>query len=63
MAPMTNGMEMHRDSRLTAEDILSTMGADHVAIATGNRGAAMLSRGCLHPIPTDPAMPFSRPTT
>ena len=37
MAPMAN-VEIYRDSRLTAEDILS-MGADHVAIATANRRA------------------------
>ncbi|NGM46583.1 FAD-dependent oxidoreductase [Rhodobacter sp. SGA-6-6] len=60
MAPMPN-VEIYRDSRLTAEDILS-MGADHVAIATGavwRRDA--VARLHLHPIPTDPAMPIYTP--
>ena len=60
MAPMTN-LEIYRDSRLTADDILA-MGAEHVAIATGaswRRDA--VARLHLHPIPTDPAMPVYSP--
>ena len=60
MAPMTN-VEIYRDSRLTAEDILS-MGADHVAIATGSHWRRdAVARLHLHPIPTDPAMPLFTP--
>ncbi len=60
LAPLPN-VEIYRDSRLTPEDILS-MGADHVAIATGatwRRDA--VARLHLHPIPTDPAMAIYTP--
>jgi dimethylamine/trimethylamine dehydrogenase len=60
LAPMPN-VEIYRDSRLSAEDILA-MGADHVAIATGaswRRDA--VARVHLHPIPTDAAMPIYTP--
>ena len=60
IAPMTN-LEVYRDSRLTADDVLA-MGAEHVAIATGaswRRDA--VARLHLHPIPTDAAMPIFSP--
>ena len=60
IAPLAN-LEVYRDSRLTAEDVLA-MGAQHVAIATGahwRRDA--VARLHLHPIPTDPAMPIFTP--
>ena len=55
LAPLAN-VEIFRDSRLAADDILA-MGAQHVAIATGaswRRDA--VARLHLQPIPTDPAM-------
>ena len=60
LAPLAN-VEIFRDSRLAADDILA-MGAQHVAIATGaswRRDA--VARLHLHPIPTDPAMPVFCP--
>jgi len=60
LAPMPN-VEIYRESRLTAEDLL-TLEADHIAIATGatwRRDA--VARLHLHPIPTDPAMPVFTP--
>jgi dimethylamine/trimethylamine dehydrogenase len=60
IAPLAN-VEVYRDSRLTAEDVLA-MGAEQVAIATGahwRRDA--VGRFHLHPIPTDPAMPVFCP--
>ncbi len=60
IAPMPN-LEVYRDSRLTADDVLA-MGAEHVAIATGaswRRDA--VARLHLQPIPTDPAMPVFTP--
>ncbi|MGA0542343.1 FAD-dependent oxidoreductase [Neotabrizicola sp. VNH66] len=60
LAPLPN-VEIYRDSRMTAEDLLS-LEADHIAIATGatwRRDA--VARLHLHPIPTDPAMPVFTP--
>jgi len=60
IAPMPN-VEVYRDSRLTAEDVLG-FGAQHVAIATGatwRRDA--VARHHLAPIPTDPALPLFTP--
>ncbi|MGB4827160.1 MAG: NADH:flavin oxidoreductase, partial [Paracoccaceae bacterium] len=60
MATMTN-VDIYRDSRLTAEDVLA-MGADHVAIATGAQWRRdAVARLHLHPIPTDAAMPVFTP--
>ena len=60
MAPMPN-VEIYRDSRLTAEDILA-MGAHHVGIATGSSWRRdAVARLHLHPIPTDAAMPVFTP--
>jgi dimethylamine/trimethylamine dehydrogenase len=60
MAPLPN-VEIFRDSRLTAEDILA-MGAHHVGIATGSSWRRdAVARLHLHPIPTDPAMPVFSP--
>jgi dimethylamine/trimethylamine dehydrogenase len=60
IAPLPN-VEVYRDSRLTAADVLG-MGFQHVAIATGatwRRDA--VARLHLAPIPTDPAMPVFTP--
>jgi dimethylamine/trimethylamine dehydrogenase len=60
IAPMPN-VEVYRDSRLTADDVLA-MGVEQVAIATGahwRRDA--IARYHLHGIPTDPAMPVFSP--
>jgi dimethylamine/trimethylamine dehydrogenase len=60
LAPMPN-VEIYRDSRLTAPDVLA-MGVDHVAIATGSTWRRdAVARLHLHPIPTDPAMPLYTP--
>jgi dimethylamine/trimethylamine dehydrogenase len=60
IAPLP-GVEVYRDSRLSADDVLA-MGSEHVAIATGavwRRDA--VARLHLRPIPTDPAMPVFSP--
>jgi dimethylamine/trimethylamine dehydrogenase len=60
IAPLPN-VEVFRDSRLTADDVLE-LGAEHVAIATGahwRRDA--VARYHLAPIPTDPAMAIYTP--
>ncbi|MBA3909508.1 MAG: NADH:flavin oxidoreductase [Rhodobacter sp.] len=60
LAPLPN-VEIYRDSKLTSEDILS-MGADHVAIATGSHWRRdAVARLHLTPIATDPAMPLYTP--
>jgi len=60
MAVMPN-VEIYRDSRLTAQDLL-TMEADHIAIATGAHWRAdAVARLHLHPIPTAPEMPIFTP--
>jgi len=60
LAPMAN-VQVYRESRLTAEDILA-MGADHVAIATGAAWRHdAVARLHLAAIPTDPAMPLFTP--
>jgi dimethylamine/trimethylamine dehydrogenase len=60
LPPLPN-VDIYRDSRLTAEDILA-MGADHVAIATGSHWRRdAVARFHLHPIPTYPAMPLYTP--
>lgn len=60
IAPLPN-VEIYRDSRLTAEDILA-MGAHHVGIATGSSWRRdAVARLHLHPIPTDAAMPVFTP--
>jgi dimethylamine/trimethylamine dehydrogenase len=60
LAPLA-GVDIYKDSRLTADDVLAT-GAQHVAIATGaiwRRDA--VARLHLAPIPTHPAMPLFTP--
>ena len=63
LAPLPN-VEIYRDSRLTAEDILA-MGVPTTSpsppAATWRRDA--VARLHLHPIPTDPAMPTTLPMT
>lgn len=60
IAPLPN-VEIYRDSRLTAEDVLA-MGAHHVGIATGSSWRRdAVARLHLHPIPTDAAMPVFTP--
>ncbi|MFN3825594.1 MAG: NAD(P)-binding protein [Pseudorhodobacter sp.] len=60
LAPLPN-VEIYRDSRLSAEDVLA-MGAHHVGIATGSSWRRdAVARLHLRPIPTDAAMPVFTP--
>jgi dimethylamine/trimethylamine dehydrogenase len=60
IAPLPN-VEVYRDSRLTAEDVLG-FGAQHVAIATGAHWRRdVVARHHLAGIPTDPALPVFTP--